>query len=425
MTFKLSPRTILEHARGYLWLHVCLFALCGSGCSSLSARRGSLTDYEQARRTIENPSGFEDEEYAEGVFRPEGLSAERAGRKSHILDRIGFSSKRRKDVELARKHYRTADETFARAREAEEAERSELFRRAADEYQQAAKNWRSSGLEQDALLMAAESRFFAEDYYRAEQLYAQLIKEYPRTKYLDHVDSRRFEIADYWLKAHAAAPKPFVMVNFTDGKYPWNDTGGHGTSVLERMRLDNPTGKVSDDATMRLAVEKYTKGKYESAADTFADLRMTYPDSEHQFNAQFLELQSLLASYQGADYSSVPLTDAQTRVKQIVKQFPAEASDRQQELNQAYAKIRFLMAERIWTQSDYRRKRQEYGSARYHYERILDEYADTPFADKAREALEELKGEPDDPPQRFKALVWIFGDTTGERPWQNRDTTSE
>ena len=388
-----------------------------------SPKRGSLADYDEARRNIENPVGSyaADEETADGEFRPEGVTAERASTASTVFEKIGIKSSRRKDIEVARSHYNAADTEFENAKNLEGAERAKAFRKAADQYRLAAENWRSSGLEQDALLMAAEAHFFAEDYYRAEQFYARLVKEYPRNPYLDHVDSRRFEIADYWLKYDNAKSLPFAFVNFTNKRLPWNDTGGHGKRVLEGMRLDNPTGKVSDDATMRLAMEDYEKGKFESAADTFADLRMTYPDSEHQFNAQFLEMQSLLASYQGPRYSSVPVTDAHDRVKQMVKQFPQEAQARQEDLQQAYAKIRFLMAERIWEQAKYRRDRQENGSAKFYYERILEEYADTPFADQAQEQLAALEGTPDDPPQRFKSLIWLFGETTDDRPWREND----
>ncbi|MEZ6077586.1 MAG: hypothetical protein R3C56_18545 [Pirellulaceae bacterium] len=106
------------------------------------------------------------------------------------------------------------------------------------------------------------------------------------------------------------------------------------------MRIENPTGKVSDDATMRLAVEDFQKGNYESAADTFADLRLTFPDSEHQFNAQFLELQSLLASYQGADYSSIPLT-VPSAYQADGASVPQEASQKQDELNEAIPRFAF------------------------------------------------------------------------------------
>ncbi len=398
----------------------CL-ALCSGGCSVFS--RGfwpggsSLTDYEQTRRSIENPVDIEGSEYADQEYQPEGVSAERQKDSMDLLRRIGLRSPLRKDIEVAREEFAAAEKLLEQAKTLEGNARKDAFRQAAELYQQAGENWRSSGLEQDALLMAAECRFFAEDYAQAETTYAQLIKEYPRNPYLDHVDSRRFEIADYWLKVDGVAHKPFLFVNFTDNKFPLNDTGGHGKRVLESVRLDNPTGKVSDDATMRLAVEQFSKGDYEGAADTFADLRLTYPDSEHQFKAQMLELQSLLASYQGVHYSSVPLTDAEKRVKQIVRQFPVEAESNQQEINQAFAKIRYLRAEREWHNAEYRRTKQENGSARFYYQRVLDEFSDTPFAEQARDRLTELQDQPDDPPEYFSPLIKLLGADDDKRPY--------
>lgn len=407
MTRKSRPRTTRLNLT--LALACCSALWSQPGCAVFSAKESGLSDYDLARESIDNP---------EGIYRPEGVSAEKDFGSKAILEKFGLRAKRRKDIELAREYFAKGQASFEAAKALEGKARMEGFREAAEQYVLAGENWRSSGLEQDALLMAAEARFFAEDYYRAENLYAQIIKEYPRNAYIDHIEARRFEIADYWLNFDAAKKTPFAVVNFTDGRLPWNDTGGHGERVLEAMRIDNPTGKVSDDATMRLAMEKFESGDFEGAADTFADLRMTYPDSEHQFDAQFLELQSLLASYQGPRYSSIPITDAQKRVKQLARQFPEESAERNEEIQAAYAKIRFLMAERIWNQAQYRRDRSENSSAKFHFERILEEYADTPFAEQARVGLEAIADKPADPPQRFKALVWALGGTTDDRPWR-------
>ncbi len=414
---KLAKRARLAlELRRQLWLGGCLalgslFAVSGIGCSTFSPRSGSMKEYNDAKRSIENPSG-----YGDGITRPEGRTAEKESVGKAFLQKLGLQKQRRRDIELARKEFREGDAMFEKAKGLQGEERAQAFRAAAKKYQSAAKNWQSSGLEQDALMAAGESLFFAEDYYRAEEMYSKLVKEYPRNRYLDLVDSRRFEIADYWLKYDNADHKPFTVVNFTDTKRPWNDTGGHGTRVLENMRIDNPTGRVSDDATMRLAVAQFEKGKFEGAADTFADLRMTYPDSEHQFQAQFLELQSLMNSYQGPRYSPVPLDEADRRVKQIAKQFPKEAGERQQDLNVAYAKIRFLYAEREWFGAEYRRVRGENGSARFHYNKIISEYSDTPFAKEAEIKIAELEGLPEDPPQRFAPLVKLFGQSKSEQP---------
>lgn len=387
--------------------------LTASGCKMLSPRAGSLAEEAEARRVIDGENG---------IFLPEGRSAEKQSKPQAFWDRI--TGRNRHDVPKARAEYAMADELFNKAKDLEGEERVNAFRAAADKYKKAADNWRSSALEQDALLMMGESYFFAEEFYKSEQAYAKLVKEYPRNRYLDHVGARRFEIADYWLKEDGVEHKPFYMVNFTNDRLPLNDTGGHGRRVLEKMRLDDPTGKHTDDATMRLAVASFQKGDYETAADTFSDLRVTYPDSEHQFQAQFLELQSLLASYQGPLYSSVPLTDADKRAKQIVRQFPKEANENQKELNLALAKIHYLKAERYWEQAEFRRKRQENAAARYYLERIVKDYTDTPFGDLAKTNLEKLRDKPDDPPQYFAPLVKLFPDRGAARPWlQNTGET--
>ena len=416
MTTQAKRARFVFELRRQLWLGgslalSTLFIFGSVGCTAFSPRMGSMKEYNDAKRSIENPSG-----YGDGVTRPEGRTAEKSTFGKGVLQKMGLQRERRKDIELARKEFREGDAMFEKAKGLQGEERAQAFRAAAKKYQSAGKNWQSSGLEQDALMAAGESLFFAEDYYRAEEMYSKLVKEYPRNRYLDQVDSRRFEIADYWLQHDNADHKPFTVVNLTDNKRPWNDTGGHGKRVLEAMRIDNPTGRVSDDATMRLAVAQYEKKKYEAAADTFADVRMTYPDSEHQFKAQYLELQSLMLSYQGPKYSPVPLDEAERRVKQIVKQFPKEAGEHQEDLNVSFAKIRFLYAEREWHGAEYRRVRGENGSARFHYNRIIKDFSDTPFAKEAEARLSELEGLPEDPPQRFGPLVKLFGQSKSEQP---------
>jgi outer membrane protein assembly factor BamD (BamD/ComL family) len=380
-----------------------------TGCSTFSPFGRSDKDYEKTKRTING-------RYGDGVFRPEGAAAE--SEESNIfLDTLGFSRSRRKDIDAARESYAMAEEAFNQAKQLEGQERREAFRAAATAYQKAADNWRSSQLEQDALLMKAESLFFAEDYYKAEQTYANLVKEYPRNPYLDQIDSRRFEIADFWLKTHSAAPRSFAQVNFTDNTLPWNDTAGHGKRVLENLRMDNPLGKLSDDATMRLAVSHFEKGDYESAAATFGELRMTYPDSEHQFDAQFFELQSLLLSYLGPEYSDVPLIEAEKRIKTIVRLFPKESAAKQLELREAAAKTKYLMAEREWESAQYRYRQGENLAARMYLQQLIEKYPDTPYAESSRELLAQIGDKPDRPAQRFAPLVRLMRADSDKRPW--------
>ncbi len=195
--------------------------ILATGCRMFSPNKDSLAEEAAARRAIEGD-----------VYRPEGRAAENRSKPQALFDRV--TGRNKHDIPKARAEYALGDEYFNKAKDLEGEERADAFRAAAGKYKSAAANWRSSALEQDALLMMGEAYFFAEDFYRSEQAYARLVKEYPRNRYLDHVGSRRFEIADYWLKEDGFKHKPFYVVNFTNGRYPLNDTGGHGKRVLEK-----------------------------------------------------------------------------------------------------------------------------------------------------------------------------------------------
>ena len=53
-------------------------------------------------------------------------------------------------------------------------------------------------------------------------------------------------------------------------------------------------------------------------------------------------------------------------------------------------------------------KKKYYGAARHYYQGILKEYPETSFAKRAAGRLEEIRGEPDNPPNRFQWLTDLF-----------------
>ncbi len=383
------------------------------GCSIFRPTSSKLPEYDAAKRSIES---YED---SDGNWvRPEGARAEKKknGATSSALSWVPGLAPKPPDKEAARAAFHAADSLFEQAKNAQGDERVDLFKAAGKKYKAAAKHWQSSALEQDALFMAGESYFFAEAYPDAEDFYVRLIKEYPRTPFLDRADQRRMEIALYWLQYDNADPKAFYELNFTDRRRPWNDTGRHGIRVLEKMRLDNPTGRLADDATMELATEAFRKEKYQEARDTFEDLRITYPDSPHQFEAHFLGLKSAMETYQGPQYAVEPLDEAEKMIKQIMKQFPNDAKEHRDFLNRAYAEIRYKKSERLFDQARYRMKRGENNAARIYLDKVLVEFNDTPFADQAREAQTEIAALPGEPQRYFQWLAAIFPENSKTRP---------
>jgi outer membrane protein assembly factor BamD (BamD/ComL family) len=380
-----------------------------TGCNVLRPSSKS-PEYDSAKRDIES---YMDQDG--NYVRPEGLKGEKKKSSSAFSEMLGLGEKPA-DKAGAREAYLEGDKLFESAKNSEGDERFKLFEQAAKKYKSAAKLWKSSAMEQDALFMAGESYFFADKLPAAEDMYVRLIKDYPRTKFLDKTDQRRMEIALFYLRYDAADPQAFYELNFTDRRRPWNDTRRNGVRVLDKMRMDNPTGRQADDATMELANEAFRRENYLEAREKFEDLRVTYPDSPHQFEAHFLGLKSAIETYQGAQYASEPLDEAEKLIKKLLKQFPNESKEHREYIDRAYAEIRYKKAERLHDQAAYRIARGENNAAKVYLDQILVEFSDTPFADQAKASLAKIAPLPGEPTRHFQWLAEIFPESSRTRP---------
>lgn len=316
----------------------------------------------------------------------------------------------------ARELYTQAQDDYQRATAATGSERAEVFIAAAETFQAAAKRWPDSALEEDGLFMAGEGYFFADYYPDANDAYEQLLDKYPNSKHLDVVESRRFSIAQFWLGLDEKDPESFWSINFLDDARPWRDTFGNAVRVFDRIRIDDPTGKLADDATLAAGNAYFSSRRFLDADSFYSDLRKTFPSSEHQFRAHLLGVKAKLLSYEGPDYSGDPLDEAEKLIKQIHRQFPREAAEERDYLTRAFAEVRYKKAEREWSMARYYSRRGEYGAARFYYDVLAKEYSQTPFAEQAQESIAAIADKPDVPPQRLKWLVDVFPEEENVQP---------
>lgn len=306
----------------------------------------------------------------------------------------------------ARELYSQAERSYTTAIKA--GDRRSDYLAAAKGFREAAQRWPDSALEQDALFLAGESYFFADYYPKANESYELLLKKFPHTKYMDLAQSRRFAIADYWLKLNEVDKQAFWEFNFFDQQRPMRDAFGHAVRVFDRIRIEDPTGRLADDSTLAAGNAYFTIGRYLEADNFYTDLRKTFPSSNHQFRAHLLGVQAKLRSYQGPDYSGIPLDEAEKLIKQIRRQFPHEAEQEREFLTRAYAEVRYHKALREWDMAKYYDRRGESGAARFYYAVVANDYAETPFSRRAADRLAELGDAPDVPPQRLAWLVELF-----------------
>ncbi len=283
----------------------------------------------------------------------------------------------------------------------------QTFAQAANKFRIAASQWPNSQLEQDALFWQADSFFFSDRYVQANRAYETLLIKYSGSEHLDKAEARRFAIAQYWLELS----KVDGAISLTNPSRPKKGMKTEARRILHRIRLDDPTGKLADDATLALANAYFKEELWIDAADTYEDLRLNYPGSRHQFHAHLFELKARINSYRGKSYAADPLIRADKLMKQIVKAFPNEIASERDYLAKEASLIRHKLAERDWSMAQYYAKKSENRAAQIYFTKITNEFEDTAFAVAAKEESTKIATLPDEPDQPVQWLVNLFPDS--------------
>ena len=321
------------------------------------------------------------------------------------------------DESVARQLFQEGDALYRQAIAQEGKQRSATMLDAADKFKAAADRWPKSIIEEDSLFLLGECYFFSNRYPDASEAYDKLVKKFENTRYMEIVGKRRFAIAQYWID-HQQKVDPDLPItpNLSSKDLPFFDKFGHGLRVLDKIRLDDPTGKLADDATMAAAISHFKAERYVRADELFTDLRRSFPNSDHQFMAHLLGVKCKLKIYQGPDYSQIPIEDAEKLIRQIQIQFPQEAEAEREFLVSALKEVRLKRAQHEMGLARYYDRRKEYSAARHYYNKVRTEFSDTSLAEKAANRLESISDKPDSPEQKVPWLTKLFPTPEREKP---------
>jgi outer membrane protein assembly factor BamD (BamD/ComL family) len=292
--------------------------------------------------------------------------------------------------------------------EGKELYAAKRYDEAASRFKSAAARWPDSTLEEDALFMAGESYFFADEYPKANDFYERMLKKYEYSDHLDLVVKRLFAIGHYWEQLYTADPSWPVEPNFFDDRRPIFDTWGNAIKAYEMVRLHDPTGPLADDAVMASANAHFLKGHFEEASYNYDLLRKEYPRSEHQVPAHLLSMKSKMSMYQGPLYDGAPLEKAGEIAEQTLTQFGTELGDQRELVLRTKNLVVEEKAARDWAVAQYYDKKQCYGAARIYYRAIIEDYPNTAAAQQAGARLQEIRDYPDQPPDHFGWLGKLF-----------------
>lgn len=293
--------------------------------------------------------------------------------------------------------------------------KEEKYQEAQAAFKKVAKKFKKSEIREDALFMQAEAAWRQDNYSKAHDVYAILLKEYPSTRHLNVVSERLFKIGRLWLDFPEVAklgeiqqvnfddpkkrlpseeppkvPKsvPLFVPNFTNKKEPLFDTPGNGVAALSAVWMNDPSGSLADDAMMLVASYHARRGNYIEADRFYQMLRETFPRSSHVQNAFLLGSHVKLMSYQGPDYESRTLEESQKLKESTLRLYPniAEKDRLQAEL----ARIEDSKALVVWSQAEFWLRKGNKRAAAIYCHQVIETFPKSPYAKQARAKLVEL-----------------------------------
>lgn len=292
--------------------------------------------------------------------------------------------------------------------EADELYRKKDYHDAALKYKAAADRFPGATLEEDALFMAGEAHFFADEYYRADDCYGNVIKKYSNTRFMNLIVYRQFAIGIYWLQYDHLHPSFLLKPNFTNKTLPMFDTFGYAIRAFDEVRLNDPRGKLADEAIWTTANAYFVKGHYDDADYYYKLIRTDYPKSIHQKDAHLLGIQAKLHLYQGPMYDERPLKQGEELIDQTIAQYGRELGAERDRLMIAKGEIHAQHALRYWSHAQFYEKTKHYAAARIYYKEILKQYPQTELAKQSDIRLAAIAPLPDNPPDYFRWLAIFF-----------------
>ena len=281
--------------------------------------------------------------------------------------------------------------------------------KAAKLYERVAKRYLDSNTGEEAQIRAANIWFESQRYAKAQDAYAQLLDDYPSTRYMKQATTRLFSIARTWLnvtnpettskiklasheetppdvpdpgfKATVAVP---ILPNFTDRSRPVFDTQGRAIEALRTIWLSDPTGDLADDALMMTATYYLQKRDYVESDRFFRILREEYPRSPHLENAYLLGSHVKLMSYQGPQYEGLTLAESKKLKERSLRLFSDKHGER---LREELDKVDDEMARRDWENVQYYQRKKRPRSIAIACQQVIENHPNSKYAEQARQII--------------------------------------
>lgn len=251
------------------------------------------------------------------------------------------------------------------------------------------KVWRdnpTSDYAADAQFYDAESRYGAENFNGAFEIYKRHLKEHPLSSHAPMIQRRLYDIGVYLVLAGA------------EGYLGIFDYSNEGIEVLDYLSTAFPNGELADWALIYAADHEWRDGHYFQAIDRLHELLDTYPDSEWALEARLRLARAYRGVNRGQDYDADALKRSSAQYRAYIelvrkdRERENEYADLLASAEQELSEVREMLARKRLDAADFYLRAGHAAAARTELQTVIRDYPDTDAASEARDRLGEKEG---------------------------------
>jgi outer membrane protein assembly factor BamD len=179
---------------------------------------------------------------------------------------------------------------------------------------------------------------------------------------------------------------------FSDGKAAYaKEDWPEAISVFEQVRVQSPSSSIAAEATYLEAMSRFNSDMFSSSALDFHTVRRSYPSSPLASRAQYMAGESYyeIAPRPELDQSYSVLAISEFQL--FIRDFPKAPPSLVDSANHRILELRTRIATKYFLSAQLYDKLEQPKSSIVYYQRVLDDFYDTPLAPESQLRIAEIQ----------------------------------
>ncbi|MCC7193057.1 MAG: outer membrane protein assembly factor BamD [Phycisphaeraceae bacterium] len=263
----------------------------------------------------------------------------------------------------------------------------------------------------EAWLLRGDAKVMRGNEYKALREYEYVIREFPGSEQFTTALEREYEIAKLYT---AGRRRKFLNMRIISADE-------EAQEIYIRIQERTPGSALGEDASMTLGDHLFARADMRNAAEAYDAFILNYPRSPRRERALLRVIQANLARFKGPEFDSTGLIEANERIKQYQKEYPAAAERIGSDA--LLVRIDESLALKTYYNANWYRGRGEKVSAATMYRRVIKDHPQTAAAKIAMQRLSEMNQSVIDPEQGGTLVAPTTQATAAKVPATQTDAT--